>query len=53
MIRKKVLFFGSSPMWQVVREFSFCRSDEHLVRYQTLAKFELSALASNKTRLKS
>ena len=38
MIRKKGSFFGSSPMWPAVCEFSFCCSEEYIVHCQTFGE---------------
>ena len=42
MIRTKVWFFRSSPMWHVVCEFSFCRSEGHVVHYHFWPNFNFS-----------
>ena len=45
--------FGSSPVWQAVCEFSFCRSEAYILHYQTFGQiFRLSPRASTKTGLK-
>ena len=38
MIRKKVRFFESLPMWQVVCEFLFCHGEGHVVHYQAFGQ---------------
>ena len=48
MMRKKVGFFMSLPLWQVVCEFSFCCSVSSCT-VRLLAKFKLLSRTSNKT----
>ena len=51
MLRGKVRFSGRWPTWQVVCEFSFCRSQGFVVHFQTWPNLNFQVGASNKTRL--